>query len=102
MPLIRTFAAVISVWLLGLSVAVGQENPPPPSVSEIPATFTPKTDSFDSHYYVLAERAGDENSRDYEFRSLLSLFLHHVGTAPWERMFGRHWDECVQREREAA
>src|SRR5688572_3667471 len=48
MLLNRKFAAVISVWVLGVPVADGQESPPPPpSVSEIPATFTPKTDSFD-------------------------------------------------------
>ena len=48
MLLNRKFAAVISVWVLGVPVADGQESPPPPpSVSEIPATFTPKTDNFD-------------------------------------------------------
>ena len=47
MSLTRTFAAVISIWVLGFPVAGGQESPPPPSVSEIPATFTPKTDTFD-------------------------------------------------------
>ena len=45
----RTFAAVISplALMLGLAAARAQEAVPPPSVSEIPASFTPKTDSFD-------------------------------------------------------
>ena len=45
----RTFAAVISslALMLGLAAARAQEAAPPPSVSEIPASFTPKTDSFD-------------------------------------------------------
>ena len=47
MPPTRTFAAVISFLVLGSAVAVAQEASPPPSVSEIPATFSPKTDSFD-------------------------------------------------------
>ena len=47
MTLSRTFAAAISLLALGLAVARAEEPVPPPSVSEIPATFTPKTDSFD-------------------------------------------------------
>src|SRR5688572_29939650 len=43
----RKLAAVIYVWVLGFPVADGQESPPPPSVSEIPPAFTPKTDNFD-------------------------------------------------------
>src|SRR5687768_7044120 len=47
MSLIRTFAAFLSLFALGLGAARAQEAVPPPSVSEIPASFTPKTDSFD-------------------------------------------------------
>ncbi len=43
----RTFTAAISSFALGLAAAQAQEAPLPPSVSEIPATFTPKTESFD-------------------------------------------------------
>ena len=42
-----TSAAVISLLALGLAEARAVEPVPPPSLSEIPATFTPKTDSFD-------------------------------------------------------
>ena len=42
-----TSAAFISLLALGLAGARAVEPVPPPSLSEIPATFTPKTDSFD-------------------------------------------------------
>ncbi len=43
----RTSAAFISLLALGLAGARAVEPVPPPTLSEIPATFTPKTDSFD-------------------------------------------------------
>ncbi len=47
MSLFRTFTGILSSFALGLAAASAQEAVPPPSVSEIPAAFTPKTDSFD-------------------------------------------------------
>ena len=47
MPVIRTLAAAFSLFALSLGSARAQDAALPPSVSEIPAKFTPKTDSFD-------------------------------------------------------
>jgi len=47
MSLIQTFAAILALFALGLDATRAQQATPAPSVSEIPATFTPKTDSFD-------------------------------------------------------
>jgi putative CocE/NonD family hydrolase len=49
MSMIRTFAAFLSLFALGPGATRAQEATPAPapSVSEIPAAFTPKTDSFD-------------------------------------------------------
>ena len=43
----RLLAAVITCFALGVGAAGGQEPQLPPSVSEIPATVSPKTESFD-------------------------------------------------------
>ena len=43
----RILAAVIACFAMGVGAAGGQEPQLPPSVSEIPATFSPKTESFD-------------------------------------------------------
>ncbi len=47
MSLTRTLAVVASSLAFGAAAAHAQESALPPSVSEIPADFTPKTDSFD-------------------------------------------------------
>ncbi len=47
MPPIRWFAVLVALFALGPPVAGAQQAPLPPSVSEIPEKFLPKTDSFD-------------------------------------------------------
>ena len=47
MPISRRLAAFTSLLALGIASASPAQEPVPPSVSEIPASFTPKTDSFD-------------------------------------------------------
>jgi len=47
MPLSRWFSAVFPILSLALAATAPAEEAVPPSVSEIPAKFTPKTDSFD-------------------------------------------------------
>lgn len=41
---------------------------------------------------------GHENAKNPAVVSLLSLFVHHVGSHDWERIFGRFWDEVAEGE----